>query len=137
MKINIKNSAVAAVFFFGIAFFHSCKKEKDATVPEISFKEGTGYVSGNISATRSTIYTFGIIADKTDHDLRKLVISVSYDGKQFEEMENHMMLENEKNHYESDFKAQTRNENGSERWKFEVSDKDGNTAKEEINLSVQ
>jgi len=114
----------------------SCKKQKDAELPELTFKSGSGYLSGNASVGPGIVYTVGVIADKTKRDLRKFEINYSYDGGGYAQFESHLMSPSEKDHFEKDVKITTRNEQGLERWEFKVTDIDGNAAKETISLSV-
>ncbi len=114
----------------------SCKKKKDAELPELTFKSGSNYLSGNASVGQGIVFTVGVIADKTKRDLRKFEINYSYDGGGFTQFESHLMSSSEKDHFEKDVKITTRNEQGLEKWEFKVTDIDGNAARETISLSV-
>ena len=132
-KYRLKN----IVLFLSIIFLQaSCAKEKDAEPPEFSFKKGSNYLSANASVGKGEVYTIGVIADKSKRDLRKFEVNVSYDGGGYDQHLSYLLKNDEKSHFERDVKITTRNELGSERWQFEISDIDGSTSEMEISLAV-
>ncbi len=114
----------------------SCSKEKDAELPEISFKSGGNYTDGNASVGQNAVVNVGVVADKNKKDLRRFVVNYSFDAGTYNQYESYLLKSGEKQHFERDVKITTRNEIGTERWQFEISDVDGNTARKEIVLTV-
>lgn len=120
-----------------ILFFASCKKEKDAELPEISFKQGSGYLHQNSVVNRSTVYKVGFVADKTKAKLRVFKVFRSADTGEYLLVFNYTLKESEKEHFEDDYEFSSMNESGTERYKFTIEDFDGNIAEKTIVLTVQ
>jgi hypothetical protein len=114
----------------------SCKKQKDATLPDLAFSDDPKYVSSNAEVGQGTVLTVGIQAEKTKKDLRKFEVRYSYDGDQYDKFSSELIPSDQKTRFFREVKITTRSEQGIERWRFEVSDIDGNTASEEIVLTV-
>jgi hypothetical protein len=134
MKTNPLRNCLLALA--ALAFL-SCKKEKDAELPELSFKSGSQYLSGNADATQGTVYTVGVVAEKAKRDLRRFEVNYRYDNGDFKQSESVLVGASEKSLFERDVTITTRNEPGRETWQFEISDIDGNTAVKSIQLDVQ
>lgn len=134
MKTKLFTCLVAFIF----VFFSSCKKNDRANEPEVTFKTGTGYVSGNTATGKNHILTVGIIADKNEADLRRLDIKVKYSYLTSQPTKKTFyMNENEASHFETEYEIKTAGENGTETWTFEATDKDGNIGTNTIVITVQ
>jgi hypothetical protein len=119
-----------------IIFFASCKKEKDAELPDISFKTGSSYISTNTTLGKSEIVTVGIAADKKNADLMTFKVYQSGANSSFSLQNTYNVSNDEKDHYEKDYKITTDTASGSENWKFEISDKNGNVNSVELKLTI-
>ncbi|MBD0276659.1 MAG: hypothetical protein ICV51_14960 [Flavisolibacter sp.] len=115
----------------------SCKKDPHVP-PDIQFKTGSGYTSGDATVAKNTAITVGIIAVKTEDELRTYNISYAYDNAATTTTaQTFTISKNEENHYEKDYTFTTRNQTGTERWIFTVTDRDGNIAQKQIVLTIQ
>lgn len=115
----------------------SCKKEKDPELPEVSFKEGMGYVSANTTVGKSNIITIGITAKKNKATLKTFTVYQAYDNFEYQQVYIYTLLSNEGDNFSRDYQFTTRAESGREKYKFTVTDADGNTGVKEIILQVQ
>lgn len=136
MKFNVFSRSLISVFILSV-FFISCKKQKDAKPPEISFKSGGIYTSLSSDATTNTDITVGIVAIKNEAELRFLEIEYSYDSGNFATKTTYNMKSNEKDRYELDYVFKTRNEIGIEIWRFTIHDLNGNTASKDLRINVK
>jgi hypothetical protein len=131
------------IFLFGfltLALISSCKKKKsDPHVPpNVSFKTGGIYTSGDKTVNRNDSVLVGIIATKTEDDLKSYNVSYYYDGATSSTtFYNYLLSASEINAYDHDIKIMTRNQAGSEKWVFSIVDRDGNITQKTILLSVQ
>ncbi len=124
------------IFFFSILLIASCKK--DNTPPDLQLKSGAGYTYSDISVSPGGTFTVGIIADKRADNLHAIYSEVAYDGANAANLVARVFLgDNDKNHYEYDFVVTCRNQAGTERWIFNVNDKNGRISKKEIRVTVQ
>jgi hypothetical protein len=150
MKANIKeyrtrNHKVRGrkIIYF-IAFFLllgvlSCKKKKDAHVPpNVVFKTGANYISDNATVTKQDTLTVGIVATKTEDDLKSYNASCAYDGaSNTVTFYNYFMSASEYEHYDKDLQIVTRPQAGTEKWVFSIVDRDGNITQKSFTLTVK
>ena len=131
----IFSSAILCLLFSASA----CKKKKDAHVPpDVAFKTGSGYTAGDVTVTTQDTLKVGIVATKTEDDLKSLNVSYAYDGSSTTTTQNTFyMTASEYEYYEKDVQIITRNVAGSERWVFSIVDRDGNITQKTIVLTVQ
>ena len=114
----------------------SCKKDKHVP-PTVNFKTGTGYTANDISVARNTIIKVGIIADKVEDDMLTYNVSYAYDGAATTVTNQTFTLAGaEQQHYDKDVTFTLRNQAGSEKWTFTITDKDGNITQKQITFSV-
>ena len=113
--------------------------EKDAhTPPALVFKTGASYTSADDTVAKNTSITVGITADKTEDELKTYNISYAYDGAATStSKENYTVSSKEEDHYTKDYTFTTRNQAGTEKWSFTMTDRDGNIATKSITLIVQ
>lgn len=124
--------------FMGVVLM-SCKKEVDAHIPpDVVFKTGAGYTSADATVGLQDTLLVGIVATKTEDDLKSYNVSYAYDGaSSTTTFYNYLMTETEHTGYSHDVEIITRNQAGSEKWVFSIVDRDGNITQKTIVLSVQ
>ncbi|MFL5752162.1 MAG: hypothetical protein ACJ76F_02050 [Bacteroidia bacterium] len=118
----------------------SCKKKKkDAHVPpDVNLKSGGNYTSGDKTLAHGDSILVGIIAKKTEDDLRSYNASYAYDGAgTTTTFFNVYLSASEYEYYEKDLWLKTRAVAGSEKWTFSIVDKDGNITQKSLVLTVQ
>ncbi|MBD0295976.1 MAG: hypothetical protein ICV53_02285 [Flavisolibacter sp.] len=122
-----------------VIIFSVISCEKDPHIPpDIQFKTGPGYTSGDATVAKNTAVTVGIIATKTEDELRTYNISYAYDNATTTTTaQTFTISKSEENRYEKDYTFSTRNQTGTERWIFTVTDRDGNIAQKQIVLTIQ
>ncbi|MDQ6755810.1 MAG: hypothetical protein M3004_02645 [Bacteroidota bacterium] len=115
--------AIASFFIFSIS---SCKKDA-GTLPDISFKTGAGYTSANATVARNTAFKVGINAAKTEKDdvLKTFNISVSFDGGTSTTVYSETLTAAQGDNYTYDFNRITRNQAGTEKYTFTITNRDG------------
>jgi hypothetical protein len=122
------------------AMYVSCKKNTDAHVPpDLSFATGGSYTSADRTIVHGDSILVGVRIVKKEDDLRTLNISYSYYGGSSITWApgSHTMTTAEYGGYSGDFRIVTRNQAGTEKWIFTVTDRDGNLAQKSITLTVQ
>ncbi|GAB4131292.1 MAG: hypothetical protein Fur0041_01550 [Bacteroidia bacterium] len=120
-----------------ILLLHSCKKES-MNPPDISLKTSAGYTYHDTVVAPGTILLVGVIGTKTDDPLKLIYNEVAYDGANVASLVERIYAnDNEKETFIHDFSITTRSAVGTERWIFNVNDKDGRLAKKEIRITVQ
>lgn len=132
---NILKTTLALAF----AGFVLSSCEKDAHIPpDVTLKSGTGYVSTDSTVSKSQSITVGITAVKVEDDMIKYNVSYAYDGATSTTTYQDFSLSgSEKQNYAKDVTFTTRNQTGTEKWVFTITDKDGNIAQKVITLTVQ
>jgi hypothetical protein len=131
------------IFIFSITVTlvaSSCKKNKDAHVPpDLAFQTGGNYTSADRTITHGDSILVGVRITKKEDDLRTLNISYAYDGGSSITWSpgSHTMTTAEYTGYNNDYWIVTRNQAGTEKWIFTVTDRDGNLAQKSITLTVQ
>lgn len=135
MKSIKKIFPVIAVVTLIALTFTSCEKDEHVQ-PDLEFKTGTGYTSADAAVGQGETVLVGIIADKTEDELKTLNVSVAYDGSSTVTQDNFTLTGAEEEHYETDYTITTRSQAGTERWVFTITDRDGNIASVEFTLTV-
>ncbi|HXL57685.1 MAG TPA: hypothetical protein VN958_15600 [Chitinophagaceae bacterium] len=104
----------------------SCKKDP-GRLPDISFKTGVGYISSDATVARNTAFKIGINAAKTeDNDILKIFnISVSYDGGASSTLYTETLTAAQEDNYSYDLIRNTRNQAGTEKYTFTITNRDG------------
>lgn len=135
---TIKNSIKIIMLLTAVGFIlNSCKK--DARLPpDISFKSGAGYTSGDAAVSTNEDITVGILGEKKEDDMITYNVSYSYDGATTTTtLQTFTLTGTEQQHYDKDVTFTTRNQAGSEKYIFTITDKDGNIAQKQIILTIQ
>lgn len=117
----------------------ACKKKKDPHVPpDVKFKTGGNYVSGDVTKAQGDSILVGVVVTKTEDDLKSYNVSYAYDGAgTTTTFYNYLMNSSEYNVYSKDLYLHLRNQAGSERWVFSIVDRDGNITQKTITVTVQ
>lgn len=131
------------IFFFliigtGFLFFYSgCEKEPEIP-PTMVFKTATDYISNDVTVSVDTMLKVGIIADKTEDDLKLYNVSVAYDGTSTTStVEDFTIPHSEITHYEKDVTLNVRNTAGTEKYFFTITDVDGNIVQLTLTTMVE
>ena len=134
----MKNYIIIPVIML-ISMSMSCKKNVDPhTPPDMAFKTGVGYTSGDATILHGDSVKVGIVITKTEDDLRTFNISYAYDGASSSTTYlNYTMTSAEYGGFDHDYWIHSRNVAGSEKWIFTVVDRDGNMTQKSITLTVQ
>lgn len=132
---NILKTTIA--FAFALFVLSSC--EKDAHIPpDVTLKTGAGYTSADATVGKSQSITVGITAVKKEDDMIKYNVSYAFDGAaSTTTFQDFSLSGGEKQNYSKDVTFTTRNQAGTEKWVFTITDKDGNIAQKQITLTVQ
>jgi hypothetical protein len=114
----------------------SCNKDKSP--PSISFKTGAGYTSSDVILHPGDSFVVGISASSGADDLSLFYTEVAFDGANTASLVSRIwMNSDEHNKFERDITVTTRTHAGTERWIFNINDKDGRISKLEIKVTVQ
>jgi hypothetical protein len=116
--------------------FSSCNKDEPKS-PTLVFKTGAGYTATNITAAPGATIQVGVIADMGTDPLKLIYSEVAYDGANVDSLYTRIEVPANQQHYEHDFTITLRNQVGTERWTFNVNDKDGRLTEKEIRIVVQ
>lgn len=115
----------------------SCEKDKHVP-PDVSLKTGTGYIAADTTVAPNTAVTVGFVADKTEDELKTFNVSYAFDNAATTTTDTTITLTSaEEDHYEKDYMFTTRNQAGTEKWIFTITDRDGNIAQKQIVLTVK
>ncbi len=127
------------IFAILIAAFIAWSCEKDKRVPpDLSFRTGTNFISRDTTVGKDTEVVVGVIAQMTEDFLKTFSVSHAYDNNATTTTDTTIALGNTSNaHYETFYPIQTRNQAGTEKWIFTITDMDGNIAQKQIVLTVQ
>lgn len=107
----------------------SCNKEDEGTLPNISFKSGTGYLSSDTTVKKNTTLKIGLNANKTSDKevLTKFTITRKFQDNPDVIIYTEYLTGEEADKYFYDFNFTTGGEIGTETYKFTVINKDGLT----------
>lgn len=120
-----------------IAAFVSCKKDEHVP-PDVQFKTGAGYTSGDATVGLADSVLVGIIATKTEDELKTFNVSYAYDGATTTTTAYNLPLSgSQEESFSTDYWVVTRNQAGTEKWSFTITDRDGNITTKSLTLTVQ
>jgi len=123
-----KIKLITSVLFlsFLILILASCKKDP-GRLPTISFKSGTGYTSSDVSLAKNTAFKIGIDAAKSEEEdvLKTFNISVTYDGGTSSTAYTATLTSAQEDNFSYDFVGTTRNQAGTEKYSFTITNRDG------------
>ena len=134
MMTTIKTLAFVSAFCFMIS---GCEKDEHKP-PSMTLKTGNGYTSTDVTATKGQSIKVGITATKVEDDMLTYNVSYAYDGASTTNtLQTFNLTGSEQQNYDKDVTFTTRNQAGSEKWIFTITDKDGNIVQKQIVLTVQ
>ena len=115
----------------------SCEKDK-GILPAISFKTGSGYTSADGTIAKNTAFLVGIDAAKTeDKDVLKTFnASVSCDGRASSTVYSETLTSAQGDNYSHDLNLTTRNQSGTEKYTFTITNRDGLINTISLNITV-
>lgn len=120
-----------------LSLLFSCDLLDPHKPPTVSFKSDAGYTSKDATVSKGESIKVGLIANKEEDDMKTYNISYSYDGAATTNTkETFTLTGSEQQHYEKDYEFTVRNQSGTEKWYFTITDRDGNIAKLSITLTV-
>ena len=121
-----------------ILIYVSCEKEEAEIPPDISFKTGNGYTSTDVSVATDSSLTVGIIAVNREDDLKTYNVSVAYDGASTTTtVQEFSIPDSDKDRYEKDVTFKVRDQAGTEKYYFTITDSDGNIAQLSVTVTVE
>ena len=121
-----------------ILIYVSCEKEEAEIPPDISFKTGNGYTSTDVSVATDSSLTVGIIAVNREDDLKTYNVSVAYDGASTTTTVQEFSIPvSDKDRYEKDVTFKVRDQAGTEKYYFTITDSDGNIAQLSVTVTVE
>jgi hypothetical protein len=123
------------VVFFVLAI--SCDKEAEIP-PTLELKTGMGYTSQDATIAKDSTITVGIVATKTEDDLKTYNVSVAYDGASTTtSIQNYTIAAAEKSLYEKNVTFTVRDQAGTEKYYFTITDVDGNIVQKILTFTVE
>ncbi|MEO6038626.1 MAG: hypothetical protein ABIQ93_09435 [Saprospiraceae bacterium] len=116
----------------------SCEKD-EGKLPNIAFKTGATYTSADMTVSKNEPILVGIEASKAeDKDVLKTFNeSVSFDGAAATTLENTALSGSDGDKYSTEVLIVTRNQAGTEKYSFTVTNRDGLTNTVSLTLTVQ
>lgn len=136
----MKNLIILATLLTVAITLEACGKKKvDPHIPPaVQLKESTNYIFADKVVGKNDTLLVGLIAEKTEDDLKTFNVSYRYDGNPVSStFYNYVMTVAENSYYEKDVQIITRATGGTEQWLFTIVDRDGNMSQKVINLTVQ
>lgn len=113
----------------------SCKEE--AKSPTLAFRVDASHTYTDVHVTPGTTIVVGVICDQGTDPMKLVYSEVAYDGANVDSLYTRYEVPDGTAHYEMDFTITTRNQVGTERWTFNVNDKDGRLTEKEIRIVCQ
>ena len=106
--------------------------------PNIAFKTGAGYTSSDATVGKQDTLLVGITASKAEKEdvLKKFNESVSYDGASSTSVYSEDLSGAQGDNYSKDLQIITRNQAGSEKYFFTVTNRDGIIGQVSLTLTV-
>lgn len=117
----------------------SCKKKTvDPHIPpDMSFKTGGIYTSGDRTITTADSITVGVIVKKTEDDLKSMNVSVYYDASMIgTTVTTDYLTSAQATYFEKDYVLHPRSTTGTEKFTFTILDRDGNTTQKSLTITV-
>ena len=127
MKHSLKKITAAIILMMVIFSMSSCDKDK-GILPFINFKTTAGYTSANATIARNTAFLVGIDAAKSEGNdiLKTFTASVVFDASTTSStIYSETLTPAQGDNYSKDLPITTRNQAGTEKYSFTVTNKDG------------
>ncbi|WP_317897010.1 hypothetical protein [Aurantibacillus circumpalustris] len=135
----MKNQITITLLCLGLVLLNfSCKKSEDERVkPNVEFKTGGSYTSGDKTLNKKEKITVGIKATKTEDELKTFNVSYTFDGAGSPTtFYNYELVKSEYDSFSKDIDITARDQAGTENWIFSITDRDGNITQKTIVLTV-
>lgn len=115
---------VATAFAALLIILSACDEGK---LPNIAFKTGGDYVSSDATVGKNETVKFGIEASKAEKKdpLKKFNVSVSFDGAADTTIKQEDLDSSQGDNFEEDVTITTRDQAGTEKYTFTVTNRDG------------
>ncbi len=128
---------ISALVITGAVLLAGCEKDK-MVPPTIDFKTGGSYVSADTHLAVNTDFTVGIDAKRTEKedDLKTFVVTRSYDGGAETTLATETLTADQAGEFEKDYPFTTRNQAGTEKYNFTVTNRDGLITTKSITITV-
>lgn len=123
-----------------IVAYYSCKGDEDKkTPPTIELESGAGLTNADATVAQGDSVHVGVHAERTEDELNTFDVSVFYDGASTStSIHNEALSGSESDDgFDRDIDFAVRNQAGSEKYVFTVTDKDGNISTQSFTLTVQ
>jgi hypothetical protein len=134
--INRKSFYTLAVLLSGLMpVISSCKKEDKP--PVLSFRVDPSHTSTDVHVAPGTTLVVGVICEQGTDPMKLVYSEVAYDGANVDSLYARHYVPDGTTRFEMDFTITTRNETGTERWTFNVNDRDGRLTEKEIRIVCQ
>ncbi len=135
----MKKVLIYTLLMLAVATVQSCKEDEEPEIPPtLELKAGAGYTTADAEVAKSTTLKVGVVATKTEDDLKTFNVSVAFDGAS---TTTSLQTENipaaSKTLYDADVTITTRDVAGTEKWYFTITDVDGNIVQKTITLTVK
>ncbi len=128
---------ISILLLAALFLFSTCKKDHRKP-PVITLKTAAGYTSSDATVAKIQNIKVGVLGDKVEDDMLTLNVSYSFDNTSTTVTAQTITLSGtEQQHFDKDITFTTRNQSGTEKWIFTITDKDGNIAQKQIVLTVQ
>jgi hypothetical protein len=138
MKTSKISFVFAIVFALFTTIFISCEKDEHIP-PTLEFKSGSGYTFSDMdSVGQNASVKVGVMAHKTEDELKTFNVSVAYDNASTTTTkQNTTLTSSQEEEFETDYTITTRAQAGVEKWSFTITDRDGNVTTKTITLNVK
>lgn len=113
----------------------SCKDEEKS--PTLAFRVDPSYTYTDVHVAPGTTIVVGVICDQGTDAMKLVYSEVAYDGANVDSLYARVQVPDGTSHFETDFTITTRNQVGTERWTFNVNDRDGRLTEKEIRIVCQ
>ncbi|TMI84335.1 MAG: hypothetical protein E6H10_06015 [Bacteroidetes bacterium] len=137
MKTLLIRNSFATLITTAVFLSSSCKKDK-MIPPTIDFTTGAGYVSADGHLAVNTAFKIGVTAKRTEEhdDLKTFIVTRSYDGGAETTIDNVTIPAAQAEEFTKDYDLTTRNQNGTEKYTFTVTNRDGLITTKSIIITV-
>jgi hypothetical protein len=137
MKTLIIRNSFITLITTAVFLMSSCEKDK-MIPPTIDFTTGAGYVSADGHLAVNTNFKIGVTAKRTEEkdDLKTFVVTRSYDGGAVTTIDNVTIPSAQAGEFTTEYPLTTRNQNGTEKYTFTVTNRDGLITTKSITITV-
>jgi hypothetical protein len=137
MKILLIRNSFITIITTAFFLLSSCEKDK-MIPPTIDFTTSAGYIPADGHLAVNTAFKIGVTAKRTEEkdDLKTFVVTRSYDGGTETTIDNVTIPSAQAEEFTKDYPLTTRNQNGTEKYTFTVTNRDGLITTKSITITV-